>query len=64
MQIALKQLSAAALRKLLIEETRALIDCLDQETYDELDARLSRLKQIHRMLDERERVWASPLGPQ
>jgi hypothetical protein len=62
MEKALIQLSASALRNLLIQETRAFIECLDNGTPEELDARKLRLQEIHEVLDEKERKEMEPIA--
>jgi len=57
----LKQLSANALRNLLIQETRAFIECLDTGNSELLNARRLRLKEIHELIDEKELLHSSPL---
>lgn len=61
MEKALVQLSASALRNLLIQETRAFIECLDNGTPEELNARKLRLQDIHEVLDEKERKEMEPI---
>lgn len=61
MEKALIQLSASALRNLLILETRAFIECLDNGTPEELNARKLRLQEIHEVLDEKERKEMQPI---
>ena len=61
MEKALIQLSASALRHLLIQETRAFIECLDNGTPEELDAKKQRLQEIHEVLDEKERKEMEPI---
>ena len=61
MEKALIQLSASALRNLLILETRAFIECLDNGNPDELHARKLRLQEIHEVLDEKERKEMEPI---
>lgn len=61
MEKALVQLSASTLRNLLIQETRAFIECLDNGTPEELHARKLRLQEIHDVLDEKERKEMEPI---
>ena len=61
MESTLKQLSATDLRNLLIQETRAFIECLDSGSHEELDAKRLRLKEIRQLLDEKETIQSSPL---
>jgi len=61
MEKALIQLSASALRSLLIQETRAFIECLDHGTPEELQAMKVRLQEIHEVLDEKERKEMQPI---
>jgi hypothetical protein len=61
MEKALIQLSASALRNLLIQETRAFIDCLDNGTPEELHEKKMRLQEIHEVLDEKERKEMEPI---
>jgi len=62
MEKVLVQLSASALRNLLIQETRAFIECLDNGTPEELHARKLRLQEIHEVLDQKERKEMEPIA--
>jgi hypothetical protein len=62
MEKVLVQLSASALRNLLIQETRAFIECLDNGTPEELHARKLRLQEIHEALDQKERKEMEPIA--
>ena len=62
MENVLVQLSASALRNLLIQETRAFIECLDNGTPEELNARKLRLHEIHEVLDQKERKEMEPIA--
>ena len=61
METSLQHLSATDLRSLLIQETRAFIECLDNGSPEELEAKRLRLKEIHQLLDEKELIHSSPL---
>jgi len=61
MENSLQQLSATDLRSLLIQETRAFIECLDNGFPEDIEAKRLRLKEIHQLLDEKELIHSSPL---
>jgi hypothetical protein len=61
MESTLKHLSAADLRNLLIQETRAFIECLDNGNHEELEVKRLQLKEIHELLDEKEFIQSRPL---
>jgi hypothetical protein len=48
---AIQELPVAALRELLVLETREFIDCLDKGSFEELEARRMRIQKIHELLD-------------
>jgi hypothetical protein len=62
MEKALIQLSASALRSLLIQETRAFIECLDNGTPEELEVRKQHLQEIHEVLEQKELKEMEPIA--
>jgi len=61
MEKALEELSASALRNLLIEEVKKFIVALDNDTTDELDRRKLRLRKIFNLIREKEQKEKIPL---
>ena len=61
MEKALEELSASALRNLLIEEVKKFIVALDNDPTDELDRRKSRLRKIFNLIREKEQKENIPL---
>ena len=62
MKFDIQQMSAIDLRKLLVNETRAFIDCINNGIYEDLEKRTLRLKEIHELLDKKERNRSHPVG--
>jgi hypothetical protein len=61
MQNYLKDLSAHALRKLLIKEVEKFIKCLDSGNLGELQLMKGHLKEIFSLLTEKERQEMAPI---
>ncbi|HEY4206176.1 MAG TPA: hypothetical protein VGM31_05150 [Puia sp.] len=61
MEKAISELSASTLRQLINEEIRSFIDCLDSGTVEELEERKLRLKEIYKLLAEKELLEMAPL---
>jgi len=57
----LKNLSAHALRKLLIKEVEKFIKCLDSGNLEELQLMKAHLKEIFSLLSEKERQEMAPI---
>ncbi|MBN9385962.1 MAG: hypothetical protein J0H74_34720 [Chitinophagaceae bacterium] len=57
----LSELSAHALRKLLIKEVEKFIKCLDSGNVDELQLMKAHLKDIYSVLSEKERQEMAPI---
>lgn len=57
----LERLSADDLRKLVIQETLAYIECLGKVDFNDLEARRLRLREINRLLDENALISSSLL---
>ena len=55
MEKALEELSASALRNLLIEEVKKFIVALDNDTTDELDRKKFQLRKIFNLITEKEK---------
>ena len=61
MEKTLEELSASALRNLLIEEVKKFIVALDNDTTDELDRRKLHLRKIFNLITEKEKKEKIPL---
>jgi hypothetical protein len=61
MEKALEELSASALRNLLIEEIRKFIVALDNDPTDELDRKKIQLRKIFNLIREKEQKENLPL---
>ena len=61
MEKAITHLSASALRKLLTEEIKLFIDCLDNGSIEELEKKKEKLKEIFKQLTEKELIEMAPL---
>ena len=61
MEKALEELSASALRNLLIEEVKKFIVALDNDTTDELDRKKLQLRKIFNLITEKEKKENIPL---
>jgi hypothetical protein len=61
MKKALEELSASALRNLLIEEIKKFIVALDNDTTDELDQKKLQLRKIFTLIREKEQKEKTPL---
>lgn len=61
MEKAISDLSASTLRKLLTEEIKEFIACLDDGSIEELEKRKERLKEIFKQLTEKELIEMAPL---
>jgi hypothetical protein len=61
MEKAITELSASTLRKLLNEEIKNFIDCLDNGTIEELEKKKETLKEIFKQLTEKELIEMAPL---
>ena len=61
MKKALEELSASALRNLLIEEVKKFIVALDNDTTDELDQKKLQLRKILNLITEKEKKEIIPL---
>jgi hypothetical protein len=61
MENALEELSASALRNLLIEEVKKFIVALDNDPTDELDRKKSQLRKIFNLIREKEQKENIPL---
>lgn len=61
MEKAISDLTASNLRKLLTEEIKLFIDCLDNGTIEELEKRKEKLKEIFKLLTEKELLEMAPL---
>ena len=61
MEKALEELSASALRNLLIEEVKKFIVALDNDPTDELDRKKSQLRKIFNLIREKEQKENIPL---
>jgi len=66
MEKTLQELSASTLRRLLIIEVRRFIDTIDDGSTEELEKLKQRLREIFRLLKEKERheiplVWGKNL---
>jgi len=67
MEKPLHKLSASALRRLLIEDIRKFIDTLDDGSTEELEALKQRLREIFKLLKEKEQheipiIWGKNSG--
>jgi hypothetical protein len=61
MEKAISDLSASTLRKLLTEEIKIFIGCLDEGSVEELEKRKEKLKEIFTLLSEKELLEMAPL---
>jgi hypothetical protein len=61
MEKAISELSASTLRKLLTDEIKAFIECLDNGTIEELEEQKLKLKEIYQLLTEKELLEMAPL---
>ena len=61
MEKAITHLSASALRKLLTEEIKLFIHCLDNGSIEELEKKKEKLKEIFKQLTEKELIEMAPL---
>jgi len=61
MEKALEELSASALRNLLIEEVKKFIVALDNDPTDELDRKKFQLRKIFILIREKEQIENIPL---
>lgn len=61
MEKAIGELSASTLRKLLTDEIKMFIECLDNGTIEELERRKLKLKEIYLLLTEKELLEMAPL---
>ena len=61
MEKALEELSASALRNLLIEEVKKFIIALDNDPTDELDRKKLHLRKIFNLITEKEKKEKIPL---
>jgi len=61
MEKAITHLSASTLRKLLTEEIKLFIDCLDNGSIEELEKKKEKLKEIFKQLTEKELIEMAPL---
>ena len=67
MEKPLHKLSASALRRLLIEDIRKFIDTIDNGSTEELEALKQRLREIFKLLKEKEQheipiIWGKNSG--
>ena len=62
MENLLEILSASALRKLLIEEVKSFVECLDKASSEELQQKRSRLIAIYKAVTEKEKYEMIPLN--
>jgi len=61
MEKAISELSASTLRNLLIEEIRIFIDCLDNDSIDDLEKKKEKLREIFTQLTEKELLEMTPI---
>ena len=61
MEKAISNLSASTLRKLLTEEIKLFIECLDNGSIEELEKRKEKLREIFKQLSEKELLEMAPL---
>lgn len=61
MEKAISELSASTLRNLLIEEIRIFIDCLDNDSIDDLEKKKEKLREIFTQLTEKELLEMAPI---
>ncbi|HVU53942.1 MAG TPA: hypothetical protein VHD83_02765 [Puia sp.] len=61
MEKAISELSASTLRKLLTDEIKNFINCLDEGSVEELEQRKQRLKEIYKQLTEKELLEMAPI---
>jgi hypothetical protein len=61
MEKAISDLSASTLRKLLTEEIKIFIDCLDEGSMEVLEKKKERLKEIFKQLSEKELIEMAPI---
>ena len=61
MENPLDTLSASSLRKLLIDEVKTFVECLDKESIDELQEKRTRLIAIYKAISEKEQLEVIPL---
>ena len=61
MEKAISELSASTLRKLLNDEIKNFIDCLDDGSIEELEKQKEKLKAIYALLTEKELLEMAPL---
>lgn len=61
MEKAISELSASTLRNLLIEEIRLFIDCLDNDSIEDLEKKKEKLREIFKQLTEKELLEMAPI---
>jgi hypothetical protein len=61
MEKAISELSASTLRNLLIEEIRIFIDCLDNDSIEDLEKKKEKLREIFKQLTEKELLEMAPI---
>lgn len=61
MEKAISELSASRLRKLLNDEIKNFIDCLDNGSIEDLEKKKEKLKEIYKQLAEKELLEMAPI---